>query len=715
MMATDIINRGLFEFQHGNFKTAEQLFTKIIDQNDEEEDILESLKRRATCLHEMGKYDDAIIDANRVMKLAPKCTSGYAICGNALTRLKNYEDALNTYKLGLEIDSNDEAIKNGLKFLQMEIMENFEKSQKESTYNAVKMSSQEPYPGDNELEVYEREIMQTWGLNEFPDFDMAVPDTQKAILEFQEALQLKKAGNDKNALEKMRSALRYDPADFTLRGEMAMLLFELGEYKEGFQHVQCIPSTFRPAKYWKIGGKILDALNLPVHAESWLRNGTKADKSDMEMPLLFQNIRVKRLYGPLTENTKVGVVFTHYGRAIQAAEDIKPGENCFRDKAAVLAQTLDTLNVTACNHCAKCLMRPEDYFGKDLLAKNKEVRTLIQRHWPYRPITECKGCGNQTVYCSTECRDESWNTYHQVLCTSVNPDVQQLHTICSQYKNLSNDNRVWKGVWNASYSPMVLAKIWASIICLANNIANQEGRQTPTQADWTMAKSPFRKFIAYGNTSVLGIIPKMLTMMQGIFDNENLPAHFRYKITNQEFDGRYYQATCNVQAFSDPAPPFKVFMNSVSKDPKRDLIVPYTKEDPDDALFAGMFPLHACLNHSCANNVEVLDGHPGVLVRARLPVKKGDELFTTYINSKLPRKERRSWLFRGYNFWCHCPRCKFEGDGPDKCTECDKVAKDEGKDKYPGCGKCHRAWYCSTSCQKTAWKKGHKKVCNISC
>ena len=31
----------------------------------------------------------------------------------------------------------------------------------------------------------------------------------------------------------------------------------------------------------------------------------------------------------------------------------------------------------------------------------------------------------------------------------------------------------------------------------------------------------------------------------------------------------------------------------------------YSREDPDDALFAGMFPLHACLNHSCANNVEV--------------------------------------------------------------------------------------------------------------
>ena len=144
----------------------------------------------------------------------------------------------------------------------------------------------------------------------------------------------------------------------------------------------------------------------------------------------------------------------------------------------------------------------------------------------------------------------------------------------------------------------------------------------------------------------------------------------------------------------------------------REMVRRFTMKDPDDAMFAGMFPLHACMNHSCFNNVEVLDGHPGVLVRAKLPIKKGDEIFTTYINTTLSRRERRAWLFRGYNFWCHCPRCNFEGDGPEVCTQCGKKATDDGKEKYPGCGKCHRAWYCSTGCQKTAWKKGHKKICS---
>ena len=208
-MSSDYLERGLFEFSHGNFKTAEKCFTTVIDQDEEFENVIESLKRRATCRHEQGNYDDAICDANRVIKMAPKCTSGYALCGNALAKKKKYEEALDVYKLGVEIDSNDEEIKNGLKGLQQQVIEDFEKNHKDTTYDAVKMSSQEPYPGDNELETYEKDIMEAWGLNEFPPLEMAMPDTQKARQEFQSALQLRKAGNDKMALEKLRVRLIY--------------------------------------------------------------------------------------------------------------------------------------------------------------------------------------------------------------------------------------------------------------------------------------------------------------------------------------------------------------------------------------------------------------------------------------------------------------------------------------------------------------------------
>ncbi|XP_060601821.1 uncharacterized protein LOC132755020 isoform X1 [Ruditapes philippinarum] len=710
MSTSDFLERGSFEFEKGNFKQAEEHLTAVI-KADNNEDKLDAYRMRASCRHEMKQYQDAIVDAKRLLELNPKSTSGYALWGCALSKLGKFEEALATFRLGLDIDTNDSELKKGLKDMQVEIMSSANYIE-EKTYDAVKMSSQDSYPGDSELEVLEKEIMQKWGMTEFPPFEVFMQDPKMAVKEYGAALQLRKAGNDDQALQKMKEAMKYDAANFTLRGEIASLLYEMGRYKEAYQHCQCIPGDFRPVQHWKLGGQILDALNLPVHAEAWLRQGCKLDKNDKEMPLLFQNIRVKRLYGPLTDGTKVNVVFTQFGRAIVASENISPGENCFRDKPAVLAQTLDTQHVAACLHCAKCLMLPVEYFGKEVLAKSPELKKLVNKYWPIRPRIECTQCGQKAIYCSVECREESWAMYHQVLCVSVNPAVEKLHEICEQYKTLSTDQRCYRGVWNASFSPFVLANIWARIICMANSLAAQEGRDKPTAANWTMAKSPYRKFIAYGNASNAAVIPKMVTVMQEVFDNEYLPVNQRMKINNKEFDGRYFQATCNVQAFSDPSPPFNVFLNNVSQDPRGELVRMHTLNDPDDAMFAGMFPLHACLNHSCDNNVEVLDGVPGVLVRAKKSIQAGEELYTTYINTKMPKRERRAWLFRGYNFWCQCTRCKFEGEGPELCTECGKEAKTDKKEKYPGCGKCHRAWYCSTVCQKTAWKKGHKKICS---
>ena len=68
-------------------------------------------------------------------------------------------------------------------------------------------------------------------------------------------------------------------------------------------------------------------------------------------------------------------------------------------------------------------------------------------------------------------------------------------------------------------------------------------------------------------------------------------------------------------------------------------------------------------------------------------------------------------LYRSYNFWCQCLRCQFEGDGPTVCTECDRKASDEKP--FPKCSRCKQAWYCSTECQKKAWKRGHKKICGL--
>ena len=64
-------------------------------------------------------------------------------------------------------------------------------------------------------------------------------------------------------------------------------------------------------------------------AEFWLRKATKMAPGgrDIETATLFQKIRVKRIYGPLTAEYPVRVDFTEYGRAVIATDNLQPGKS----------------------------------------------------------------------------------------------------------------------------------------------------------------------------------------------------------------------------------------------------------------------------------------------------------------------------------------------------------------------------------------------------
>lgn len=222
------------------------------------------------------------------------------------------------------------------------------------------------------------------------------------------------------------------------------------------------------------------------------------------------------------------------------------------------------------------------------------------------------------------------------------------------------------------------------------------------------------RFIAVGQAKAVQKNPYLLDLLRSVFSD--CGDGIKLDITEAEYNGRYYQATCNLQTFSshESDNPYYGFLTNLATD-FRSLKLLKILEDrkPPSAAFAGLFPLHACLNHSCYNNVEVhdldIDGRPGIGIRAKREIRKGEELFSTYIDTKLPKLLRQAWLYRTFNFLCQCKRCEFEGDEPEQCTHC----KSRGLDgiKYPGCGKCRRAWYCSVKCQKQAWVSGHKAIC----
>jgi len=76
---------------------------------------------------------------------------------------------------------------------------------------------------------------------------------------------------------------------------------------------------------------------------------------------------------------------------------------------------------------------------------------------------------------------------------------------------------------------------------------------------------------------------------------------------------------------------------------------------------SGLFPQMARLNHGCAGAFTAVyswrEREGVIVVHAIKPIKKGEEILTTYTNTKKPRAERRNFLSQQYGFNCTCAVC----------------------------------------------------------
>jgi len=75
----------------------------------------------------------------------------------------------------------------------------------------------------------------------------------------------------------------------------------------------------------------------------------------------------------------------------------------------------------------------------------------------------------------------------------------------------------------------------------------------------------------------------------------------------------------------------------------------------------GLFPRMARLNHGCAGAFTAVyswrEREGVIVVHAIKPIKKGEEILTTYTNTKKPRAERQNFLLQQYGFNCTCAIC----------------------------------------------------------
>ncbi|EGC30616.1 hypothetical protein DICPUDRAFT_89992 [Dictyostelium purpureum] len=86
----------------------------------------------------------------------------------------------------------------------------------------------------------------------------------------------------------------------------------------------------------------------------------------------------------------------------------------------------------------------------------------------------------------------------------------------------------------------------------------------------------------------------------------------------------------------------------------------------------GIFPTGSYLNHSCSPNAFWYNDEQGMMVfRSLRPLKKGEELLTSYTDVTNPLEDRRKYLMKQYFFFCQCNQCQYQSNlVTPNCTTC---------------------------------------------
>jgi len=73
-----------------------------------------------------------------------------------------------------------------------------------------------------------------------------------------------------------------------------------------------------------------------------------------------------------------------------------------------------------------------------------------------------------------------------------------------------------------------------------------------------------------------------------------------------------------------------------------------------------LYEILSLFNHSCAPNAQMKQVLPKSPVITTTPIKKGEQLFISYIDTNLPRHERQDKLLATYGFACQCEKCTYD-------------------------------------------------------
>lgn len=122
------------------------------------------------------------------------------------------------------------------------------------------------------------------------------------------------------------------------------------------------------------------------------------------------------------DNVMVQVISESKGRGLFALRDFRMGETLFRDKPLVSVQFAwnQVYGYKSCHHCIEPLETAQENTVR--LANDPNIVLPFHECCTTRPSFHVK-CPNCDVwFCSKSCQEESWDSYHKILCHKPDPN-----------------------------------------------------------------------------------------------------------------------------------------------------------------------------------------------------------------------------------------------------------------------------------------------------
>ncbi|GAM20973.1 hypothetical protein SAMD00019534_041480 [Acytostelium subglobosum LB1] len=329
-----------------------------------------------------------------------------------------------------------------------------------------------------------------------------------------------------------------------------------------------------------------------------------------------------------------------HGRGLFATRDIGAEELVF-ETFSIATSNMDNIREDN-DHCHNChiAFKPISFENEEEIVKSREYKRLahtitkMTRLPTGRIIPEdCPSC-HEALYCSPECKSDA-NLKHSPICTNND----HLRSLINQYEKQISSLTEFE---RTGY--MLLLKMLAA--------QHSNGDKNSPLRPFTLDDHTKRLVYAMPDNSQFLLSrkeSKLYALIKDIFhDRRGLTPELFYRfksmITLNQLS--MYTSTIHVHC---------------TKDALDELGFNFDFEDRVGKFFVGI-PLHTSfINHSCEPNIFIaapIINDKQLRVVTKRPIKKGEELFVTYLDGhNLSTDRRREMLLDSYGFECKCPQC----------------------------------------------------------